>query len=61
MRYAVVEPADDKQAVRNVVANAVNPLDSTRIIRQLWMLRHPSNSICVEYSNFRLLVWGSGK
>jgi len=60
VRYAVVNPLD-KQAVRNVVANAVNPLDPALNPAVDGCSGNPPNSICVEYSNFPPFGLGSGQ
>ena len=48
VRYAVVNP-QDKQAVRDVVANAVNPLDP-RSTRRLIIVGKSCRRCLVEYS-----------
>src|SRR5678815_5364704 len=60
VRYAVVNP-QNKQAVRDVVANAVNPLDPALNPAVDGCSGNPANSICVEYSSAPAFDLGSGQ
>ena len=52
VRYAVVNP-QDKQAVRDVVANAVNPLDPALDPSVDGCSGNPANSICVDIAQYQ--------